>query len=65
MTVMDYIQSGVEKVLKPKRGGLGSMGPGIGSSTGVAQFQDGVCIFSHHMLNLFPLPIFWCILVHS
>lgn len=42
MAIMDYIQSGVEKVLRPKRGGIGGMGPGIGSSTGVAQFQDEV-----------------------
>ena len=46
MAIMDYIQSGVEKVLKPKRGGLGGMGGGIGSSTGVAQFQDGVRVSS-------------------
>ena len=44
MAIMDYIQSGVEKVLRPKRRGIGGMGPGIGSSTGVAQFQDDVRI---------------------
>ena len=42
MAIIDYLQSGFEKVFRPKAGHSGRVGKGIGNTVGAAEFEDDV-----------------------
>lgn len=44
MAVIDYLQSGFEKVFRPKAGQSGRVGKGIGNTVGAAQFEDDMIV---------------------